>query len=173
LKTYDGFLRVPNEAKHLFDSNKDAFLQQVEQTVKESLSRVYDFPASNIPLVFTEPKPAHQEMIDSTIYRKKMVSNSGSATSSAQKNPGNSDVEDNSLSSSFFHSRIDEGDLNSASQQNNMDGAIAEMEKLMRDTDLHGEIGSPMVNRKTMSAVVTPNNISVDSIDRPMTMSDL
>lgn len=112
-------------------------------------------------------------MIESTIYCKKMVSNSGSATSSAQKNPGNSDVENNSLSSSFFHSRIDEGDLSSVSQQNNMYGAIAEMEKLMRDTDLHGEIVSPMVNRKTMSAVVTPNDISVDSIDRPMTMSDL
>jgi hypothetical protein len=154
-----------------FDSNKDEFLLKVEQTVKESLTRVYDLPASNNPLIFTEPKPAHQEMIESTIYRKK--NDSVSAPNSAQKNSGNPEDEDNRLTPSFLHSRIDETDVHSSSQRNNMDGAIAEMEKLMRDTDMQGEVGSPLANRKPVSAAVTPNEISVDSIDRPMTMSDL
>lgn len=147
-----------------FDTNKEEFLRRVQQTVDESLTRVYDIPPPTNPLIFTEPKPAHQEMVATTIYNKK----SSTQPSSAKKSPGVED-EDNRLTSSFFRSRIDDGDLPSASNRNTVDGAIAEIEKFMHDTDISTELSSSP--QKGQNASVS--DISVDSVDRPLSINDL
>lgn len=136
----------------------------MQQTVDESLTRVYDIPPPTNPLIFTEPKPAHQEMVSTTIYNKK----SAAQLSNTKKSPGIDD-EDNRLTSSFFRSRIDEGDLLSASNRNTVDGAIAEMEKLMQDADISTDLSSSP--QKGQSASVS--DISVDSVDRPLSINDL
>jgi hypothetical protein len=103
-------------------------------------------------------------MVATTIYNKK----SSTQPSSVKKSPGVED-EDNRLTSSFFRSRIDEGDLPSASNRNTVDGAIAEIEKFMQDTDISTELSSSPQKGQNASAL----DISVDSVDRPLSINDL
>lgn len=103
-------------------------------------------------------------MVSTTIYNKK----SAAQLSNTKKSPGIDD-EDNRLTSSFFRSRIDEGDLLSASNRNTVDGAIAEMEKLMQDADISTDLSSSP--QKGQNASVS--DISVDSVDRPLSINDL
>jgi hypothetical protein len=46
-----------------FNTDKDLFLYKVTATVQESLKRVYDSQSSSCSIVFTESKPAHEELI--------------------------------------------------------------------------------------------------------------
>ena len=46
-----------------FESNKDEFVRRVHASVVQSLHRVHEPQPESNPLVFTEPKPAHEDVI--------------------------------------------------------------------------------------------------------------
>ena len=63
--------RDDNVFSYRFDNDKDEFLVRVTATVQESLKRVYDTLGSSNPLAFTEPRPAHEELIKEILYNRK------------------------------------------------------------------------------------------------------
>ncbi|RYG99238.1 hypothetical protein EON65_50480 [archaeon] len=48
---------------HRFDTDKDLFLKHVTAAVDDSQQRIYTLPAPTCPLVFTEPRPEHEELL--------------------------------------------------------------------------------------------------------------
>ena len=60
LKSFDAFDKVANPAAlEQFNSNLDGFRQAAAQCARESLGRIHDPVPAECPIVFTEPKPAH------------------------------------------------------------------------------------------------------------------
>jgi len=71
-KSYDSFTKCPNsEAKALFQHDQDEFLRRVSACVTESQHRVFDMQNASCPLVFTEPKPAHEDLIRDILYKRR------------------------------------------------------------------------------------------------------
>ena len=63
--------------KYRFVDDKEKFLHKVSQTVQESMNRVYDTVSDSNPLIFTEPKPAHEELVKQILLKQP---NSSAAT---------------------------------------------------------------------------------------------
>jgi len=61
LKDYDSFQYVSNEnARNLFNNNKNQFIENAQNFVRQSIDSVYDDQHKLCTLIFTEPKPAHE-----------------------------------------------------------------------------------------------------------------
>jgi len=83
MKSFENYPLVPNEeARKLFEADKDAYFQRIRQCVDESLERRLNPPVvslaasnqenqvdSNCSLVFSEPQPEHLEIIKRIFYR--------------------------------------------------------------------------------------------------------
>ena len=68
MKSFDQFGSVANEdARRLFNNDKEAFLHAVNQCVQDSLSRIHDEQPPECTLRFTEPKPAHDLIRESIL----------------------------------------------------------------------------------------------------------
>lgn len=81
MKSFDNFPVAPNErAKQMLTNDKEAFLKEVEESVLDSLKRVHEMP-QNGTIVFTEPKPAH-ENIRRQVYGRTEEEGGGSSTGS-------------------------------------------------------------------------------------------
>ena len=52
-----------------FEEDKNEFLFRVNSCVRESLDRVYEAQNAECTLVFTEPKPAHDDVIKRIVYQ--------------------------------------------------------------------------------------------------------
>eukprot|EP01038_Epipyxis_sp_PR26KG_P017243 gene17243-23776_t len=64
MKSFDEYPIVANEeAKIMFKNDKDEFLARVKLAVDESLQRVHDPQSNNCTMIFTERKPAHEDII--------------------------------------------------------------------------------------------------------------
>lgn len=71
MKSFDRPLSVGNEeAQRLFQSDKEAFLLNVQNTVKDSLNRVYEQKDPECTIRFSEPIPAHSIIRDSILGSK-------------------------------------------------------------------------------------------------------
>lgn len=71
-KSFESFAKCPNsEAKALFQHDQDEFLLRVAACVTESQHRVFDMQNAFCPLVFTEPKPAHEDLIRDILYKRR------------------------------------------------------------------------------------------------------
>jgi hypothetical protein len=55
-----------------FNEDKDEFLNRVSKVVQESLQRMYDQITPSNPLVFVEPKPAHEELIKEIFFKRNL-----------------------------------------------------------------------------------------------------
>lgn len=63
MRNFDKYAAVPNEeAKSLFQNDKEAYLRRVGRSVDESLARLYEAPEPGCLITFTEPKPAHYNL---------------------------------------------------------------------------------------------------------------
>lgn len=52
-----------------FKNDRQEFIRRATLAVNESLERLYDIQGECSPLVFTEPKPAHEEIIQGILLR--------------------------------------------------------------------------------------------------------
>jgi len=55
-----------------FEVDKDEFVRRVNVTVVESLDKAYDPQPEGNSLVFSEPKPAHEDVIRRVLCRQPM-----------------------------------------------------------------------------------------------------
>jgi hypothetical protein len=55
-----------------FNEDKDEFLNRVSKVVQESIQRMYDQITPSNPLVFVEPKPAHEELIKEIFFKRNL-----------------------------------------------------------------------------------------------------
>lgn len=54
-----------------FQNDKTEFWNRVSATVDESLQRIHDAPSDpNCTLIFTEPKPAHDDILQKVLFRQ-------------------------------------------------------------------------------------------------------
>jgi hypothetical protein len=68
MKSFESFESVGNEAaRQLFKDDKDAFLENIRSTVKDSLSRIYDKQSKDCSICFSKPIPAHDTIRDSIL----------------------------------------------------------------------------------------------------------
>ena len=68
MKSFENFQLVGNEdARQLYQSDKDAFLLNVRKTVKDSLSRIHDEQSPECSIRFSAPIPAHNIIRDSIL----------------------------------------------------------------------------------------------------------
>ena len=74
------FLLLCHFCLHRFNNDKDEFLQRVGVVVQESQQRLYDITGQTCPLVFTEPKPAHADVIKEILINRKANGNNTSFT---------------------------------------------------------------------------------------------
>jgi hypothetical protein len=58
-------------------NDREEFLSRVTRVVEESLHRVYDSYSSSTPLVFTEPKPAHEELVKDIFLQRQRQTGGG------------------------------------------------------------------------------------------------
>mmetsp|Transcript_29028 Transcript_29028/g.48785 ORF Transcript_29028/g.48785 Transcript_29028/m.48785 type:complete len:293 (+) Transcript_29028:64-942(+) len=77
MKSYEACSIIANpDAKKLFETNEDLFLERVRDSVKKSLDGIYETPTisavgqSMDMLVFTEPKPEHEDLKRRVILRE-------------------------------------------------------------------------------------------------------
>lgn len=143
----------------------------MEATVRESLHRVYDVQTTSNPLVFTEPKPAHAELIRDILYKQKKAASAAAsaaggaaASSSGNLDNSNNNYNENELGASFnsdvsmlsspTHLRASNTGDNRITRT---DDVLAEMEQLMQ------EAGADDVSPVQRALL----DMSVDSIDRP------
>eukprot|EP00599_Poterioochromonas_sp_BG-1_P007186 CAMPEP_0173150474 /NCGR_PEP_ID=MMETSP1105-20130129/10986_1 /TAXON_ID=2985 /ORGANISM="Ochromonas sp., Strain BG-1" /LENGTH=237 /DNA_ID=CAMNT_0014065625 /DNA_START=66 /DNA_END=782 /DNA_ORIENTATION=+ len=92
LKSYDDYAKVINEeARQLFNDDKEEFLSKVAQTVEDSLTRVYDTISTSNPLVFTEPKPAHEELVKEILLKRPTAGSGLELLGDTDKRPGEDD----------------------------------------------------------------------------------
>lgn len=74
MKTFENFQLVGNEeARQLFQSDKDAFLQNIRITVKESLTRIHDEQKPECSIRFSAPIPAHDIIRESILGSSQLV----------------------------------------------------------------------------------------------------
>jgi len=76
-----------------FEEDKNEFLFRVNACVRESLDRVYE--PQNGTLVFTEPKPAHDDVIKRIVYQhaQQLRANAGGEARDAAEQDADSDAE--------------------------------------------------------------------------------
>lgn len=71
MKSFDGYLNIPNqEALQMFNNDKEEYLKLAQTAVQESIMRIHDNQSYNNTLIFTEPKPAHEEFIRNVLLRQ-------------------------------------------------------------------------------------------------------
>jgi hypothetical protein len=112
MKSFDHFAVVSNEdARRMFDSDKDGFLQKVSESVADSLSHVYDEQPQECPIHFTDAKPAH-DLIRESILGKPNASTDGAAPlfgtteTKGTDNDGFYDVTNEVINSQLVFSRL-------------------------------------------------------------------
>ena len=81
LKQYDSFKFVSNEdARNLFNSNKNQYIENVQSFVRQSIDSVHDDQHKLCTLIFTEPKPAHE------LVRENLLANNNNTNDNNNEN---------------------------------------------------------------------------------------
>lgn len=88
MKSFENYESVGNEeARQLFQVDRDAYLVNIRNTVKDSLSRIYDKQNKNCSIRFSRPIPAH-DIIRNSILGNSSIDDESTVTdlSSETKN---------------------------------------------------------------------------------------
>jgi hypothetical protein len=75
-------------------NDREEFLSRVTRVVEESLHRVYDSYSSSTPLVFTEPKPAHEELVKDIFLQRQRQNGGGGGNNNSSNSNNNQDKDD-------------------------------------------------------------------------------
>eukprot|EP00428_Durinskia_dybowskii_P074304 CAMPEP_0170400432 /NCGR_PEP_ID=MMETSP0117_2-20130122/24497_1 /TAXON_ID=400756 /ORGANISM="Durinskia baltica, Strain CSIRO CS-38" /LENGTH=190 /DNA_ID=CAMNT_0010657185 /DNA_START=291 /DNA_END=863 /DNA_ORIENTATION=- len=70
LKDFEEFSQCANpSAKQIFEEDKNEYLFRITECVRLSLDRLYEVQHPDCTMVFTEPKPAHDDVIKKILYQ--------------------------------------------------------------------------------------------------------
>jgi len=109
-KSYDHFPYVANEdAKQMFTTDRDQYLELVQMAVKDSLKRVHDVQPPNCTIILTEPKPAHDVVRENVLGQQSSVAQESGDRETAEygEDVGTQGEEEGK---SLFHSLGDDND---------------------------------------------------------------